>query len=374
MADHYEVLGVAQDASPEEIKKAYRRLARELHPDVNPSEDASERFKLVTHAYDVLSDPESRRDYDLGGNGNGSAGAGGFGNFGGFGDVFEAFFGAAGNGGGGRPRSRMERGQDALLRIEIGLADVIAGTKRDVEVATAVVCETCHGSCAQPGTSAVTCDICHGTGHVQRAMRSLLGTVMTSAPCGTCRGYGTVIPHPCTTCQGEGRVRATKTVAVNVPAGIESGMRIQLPGQGEAGPAGGPNGDLFAEITVAHHDLFSRTGDDLLATIEVSMPDAILGAHATLAALDGDVELDIRAGTQSGDAVVVKDRGVGKLRSPGRGDLRVAVQVITPERLSAKEQALIEQFRDVRGDAAPQFMTFKQGLFARMRDRFHGLF
>jgi len=371
MADHYEVLGVSRDASQEEIKKAYRRLARELHPDVNPSEGASERFKEVTHAYDVLSDPETRQDYDLGGRGAG----GGFGGFGSFGDVFESFFNAAaGASGGGRPRSRVERGQDALLRVEIELADVIAGTRREVEVATAILCETCGGACTQPGTSEVTCDICHGTGHVQRAMRSLLGTVMTSMPCGTCRGYGTVIPFPCTTCQGEGRVRATKTVTVNVPAGIESGMRIQLPGQGEAGPAGGPNGDLFAEITVAHHDVFSRTGDDLLATIEVEMIDAILGRVATLQGLDGAVDIEIKPGIQSGDAIVIKDRGVGRLRAPGRGDLRVAVQVITPEHLSAKEQSLVEQFRAARPDVPPHFMKFKQGLFARLRDRFHGFF
>ncbi len=371
MADHYEVLGVSRDASQEEIKKAYRRLARELHPDVNPEEAAAERFKDVTHAYDVLSDPESRQDYDLGGR---SAGGGfGGGGFGSFGDVFETFFNAAsGASGRGRPRSRVERGQDALLRIEIQLEDVIAGTVREIEVATAVTCATCGGSCAQAGTSEVTCDICHGTGHVQRAMRSLLGTVMTSTPCGTCRGYGTVIPYPCTTCQGEGRVRATKTVTVNVPAGIESGMRIQLPGQGEAGPAGGPNGDLFAEVTVAHHEVFSRNGDDLLATIEIEMADAILGRTAALEGLDGEVAIELKPGIQSGDAIVVKGRGVGRLRVPGRGDLRVAVQVLTPDRLSPKEQALIEQFRAVRPGAQPHFMKFKQGLFARLRDRFHG--
>lgn len=373
MADHYETLGVERDASQEEIKKAYRRLARQLHPDVNPSGEAAEQFKSVTHAYEVLSDPQSREKYDLGGSG-GDFGFGG--GFGGFGDVFEQFFNAAsgGRGASGRPRSRTERGQDALLRVEVGLDEVLTGTRRDLEVATAVLCETCGGSCCAPGTQPVTCDICGGTGHVQRQMRSLLGTVMTSMPCGTCRGYGTVIPFPCATCGGEGRVRASSTIPVDIPAGVDTGVRVQLPGAGEVGPAGGPNGDLFVEITVAHHDVFSRTGDDLLATIEVAMTDAILGTEAVLAGLDGEIKVDIPAGVQSGAAITIKQRGVAHLRGAGRGDLRIAVQVITPQGLSAKETDLVHQFKASRHDAAPRFMKFRQGLFARLRERFHGFF
>ncbi|MBO9577585.1 MAG: molecular chaperone DnaJ [Microbacteriaceae bacterium] len=374
MADHYETLGVERDATQEDIKKAYRRLARQLHPDVNPSEDASEQFKSVTHAYEVLSDPEAREKYDLGGSGADF----GFSGFGGFGDVFEQFFnaaaGAAGGGGGGRPRSRTERGQDALLRVEVGLDEVLVGTRRDLDVATAVLCETCNGSCCAPDTKPVTCDICGGTGHVQRQMRSLLGTVMTSMPCGTCRGYGTVIPYPCATCGGEGRVRATRTIPVDIPAGVDTGVRVQLPGLGEVGPAGGPNGDLFVEITVAHHDVFSRTGDDLLATLEVSMTDAVLGTQATLQGLDGEIPVEIPAGIQSGAALTIKGRGVAHLRGAGRGDLRIAVQVITPQGLSSKETEFIQQFKSSRHDAAPRFMKFKQGLFARLRERFHGFF
>lgn len=370
MADHYEALGVERDASQEDIKKAYRRLARQLHPDVNPSEDAAERFKSVTHAYDVLSDPDAREKYDLGGSGGGEFG---FSGFGGFGDVFEQFFNAASGSSNrsGRPRSRAERGQDALLRVDLGLDEVLGGTHREFEVATAVLCDTCGGSCCAPGTQPVTCDVCGGTGHLQRQMRSLLGTVMTSVPCGTCRGHGTVIPYPCTGCGGEGRVRATKTIPVDIPAGVDTGVRIQLRGQGEAGPAGGPNGDLYLEVTVAHHDIFSRTGDDLLATLEVSMTDAILGAEASLAGLDGEVKVSVPAGVQSGAALTVKNRGVAHLRGAGRGDLRIAVQVVTPEGLSGKEKDLIQKLKSSRHDAAPRFMTFKQGLFARLRDRFH---
>jgi molecular chaperone DnaJ len=370
VADHYEVLGVDRAATPEEIKKAYRRLARELHPDVNPSEDAAERFKLVTHAYDVLSDPDQRERYDLGPRaGFGSTGAeGGFG----FGDIFETFFGAA-QGRSSGPRSRRERGQDALLRIEVELDEVIFGTKRDVDVDTAILCETCNGSCCAPGTSPVTCDICRGTGSIQRSVRSLLGNVMTSSPCGTCRGYGTVIPNPCPTCAGQGRVRAKRTVTVDVPSGVDTGMRLHLPGEGEAGPAGGPNGDLYLEVKVKHHDVFSRNGDDLLATLEVQMTDAILGTTTTLAALDGDVAIELKPGAQSADIVTVKDRGITRLRGGGRGDLKVGIQVVTPVRLNSKEQQLIKQFSESRRPVPPEFSTFQQGLFAKLRDRFLGI-
>ena len=369
MADHYEVLGVDRAATPEEIKKAYRKLARELHPDVNPSEDAAERFKLVTHAYDVLSDPDQRERYDLGPQaGFGGAGAGGFG----FGDIFDTFFGAA-QGRTAGPRSRRERGQDALLRIEVDLDEVIFGTKREIEVDTAILCETCNGSCCAPGTSPVTCDICRGTGSIQRSVRSLLGNVMTSSPCGTCRGYGTVIPNPCPTCAGQGRVRAKRAVTVDVPSGVDTGMRLHLPGEGEVGPAGGANGDLYLEVKVKHHDIFSRNGDDLLATLEVQMTDAILGTTVKLAGLDGELAIDLKPGVQSADIVTVKDRGITRLRGGGRGDLKVGIQVVTPVRLNSKESQLIKEFAESRRPVPPEFATFQQGLFAKLRDRFLGV-
>jgi molecular chaperone DnaJ len=366
VADHYEVLGVERDASIDEIKKAYRRLARQLHPDVNPGEEAAERFKLVTHAYDVLSDPEQRARYDMGGD-NGFGGAGGFG---GFNDIFETFFGAAGGQRAGRPRSRRERGQDALVRVTLELGDVVFGVHRDIEVDTAVLCETCQGSCCQPGTSPVTCDICHGAGSVQRQVRSLLGNVLTTQPCNVCQGYGTTIPYPCATCQGQGRVRARRTVSLDIPAGVETGLRLQLPGSGEVGPAGGPNGDLYIEVTVTPHDVFSRDGDDLLATLEVSMPDAILGTTTTIESLDGAVDLEVRPGVQSGDVLTIKGRGITPLRGSQRGDLRVGVHVVTPTRLDGKERALIEEFAKRTHAPSPRLAEFHQGLFAKLRDRF----
>jgi molecular chaperone DnaJ len=368
VADHYEVLGVDRSASAEEIKKAYRKLARELHPDVNPSEDAAERFKLVTHAYDVLSDPDQRERYDLGPQAGFGGGAGGFG----FGDIFDTFFGAA-QGRTTGPRSRRERGQDALLRIEVDLDEVIFGTKREIEVDTAILCETCNGSCCAPGTSPVTCDICRGTGSIQRSVRSLLGNVMTSSPCGTCRGYGTVIPNPCPTCAGQGRVRAKRTVTVDVPSGVDTGMRLHLPGEGEVGPAGGANGDLYLEVKVKHHDIFSRNGDDLLATLEVQMTDAILGTTVKLPGLDGEISIDLKPGVQSADIVTVKDRGITRLRGGGRGDLKVGIQVVMPVRLNSKESQLIKEFAESRRPVPPEFSTFQQGLFAKLRDRFLGV-
>ena len=363
MADHYDVLGVSRDASPDDIKKAYRKLARELHPDVNPDESAQEKFKLVTHAYEVLSDPVQRQQYDLGP----QAGFGGGGGFSDFGDIFSTFFGGGQQRG---PRSRMERGQDALLRVEVELAEVIFGVHKDIDIDTAVVCETCEGSCCQPGTSLATCDICGGSGTIQRAVRSLLGNVMTSNPCGSCRGYGTTIPAPCSSCQGQGRVRATRTIPLDIPAGVDTGVRLHMTQAGEAGQAGGINGDLYFEIKVKNDEIFSRDNDDLLCTLEIQMTDAILGTKVTVPALDGDVTVDIKPGTQGSEVLTVKDRGISRLRGNGRGDLKVGIHIVTPTKLSGKEKELIENFAKGRKQPAPQLAHFQQGMFSKLRDRF----
>ena len=367
MTDHYDVLGVSREASAEEIKKAYRKLARRLHPDVNATPEAAEEFKNVTHAYEVLSDPEQRRRYDMGGDDQ----MGGFGGFGGFGDVFEAFFGAAGGGGRqGRPRSRRAKGEDALVRLSLELGDVVFGTRREVEIDTAVLCDSCQGSCCQPGTEPERCDVCGGSGHVQRQVRSLLGNVVTQQPCGSCQGFGTRIPHPCTTCQGQGRVRSRRTVGLDIPAGVETGLRLQLPGSGEVGPAGGPNGDLYVEVHVEPHAVFSREGDDLLATLEVSMTDAILGTTTSIDGLDGAVDLEIRPGIQSGDVLKIADRGITGLRSKRRGDLRVAVQVVTPTKVDHKTRQLVEELATRTKAPDPRLAEHQQGLFSKLRDRF----
>lgn len=363
--DHYEVLGVARDASQDDIKKAYRKLARELHPDVNAEPEASERFKAVTHAFDVLGDPEQRRNYDMGG----QAGFGGMPGFGSMGDVFDAFFGGGGQRG---PQSRAQRGNDALLRVEIDLVDVIFGAEREIEVDTAVQCETCEGTCCTPGTSPERCDVCGGSGAVQRQVRSLLGNIVTSTPCGSCRGFGTVIAAPCSTCGGHGRVRARRTLDVTIPAGIETGQRIQIRGVGEVGEAGGPAGDVYVEFQITPSEIWARQGQDLIATVQIDMVDAIRGTSVTLEALDGEVTVDIKPGAQTGDVVTVKRRGIGHHRGGDRGDLKFGVQVMTPTKLNAKETKLIESFAELRPANAPHLAEHKRGLFANLRDRLFG--
>lgn len=362
MANHYETLGVDQNATPDEIKKAYRRLARELHPDVNPSEEAAERFKSVTHAYDVLSDPQERQRYDLGGDQSGGMG--------GFGDIFETFFGAGFGGGSRGPRSRTERGEDAMIRVDVELSDVIFGVQRDITVNTAVLCTACNGSCCQPGTTPVTCDHCGGQGQVQRQVRSLFGNVVTTHPCGNCGGHGTVIEHPCIECGGKGRVRERRSMTIDVPSGIDTGTRMQMRGGGEVGPAGGPNGDLFIEFRVMHHDVFSRDGNDLLATAQVSMTDAILGTETEVPALDGTVTLEVPPGAQSGDVVTIRGRGIQGLHSTNRGDLKIALQVVTPTKVSGREKELVRQLAALRKDGPPVLGEFQQGFFGKIRDRF----
>ena len=359
MADHYEVLGVAKDATADEIKKAYRKLARELHPDVNPATEAQERFKLVTHAYEVLSDSENRRNYDMGG---GQGGFGGGAGFGGFGDIFDTFFGGGGQRG---PRSRVERGEDALLRVSLTLEEVTFGVAKSEEIDTAVLCETCSGSCCQPGTDFATCDICRGSGSIQRQVRTLMGNMVTSAPCGSCRGYGQTIPHPCVSCRGQGRVRARRTIEFNVPAGVEDGLRMQLRGQGEVGQAGGPNGDLHIDFSVKPHDTFGRSGDDLTCTLEVPLHDAVLGAHAKVETFDGELDVAIEPGVQTGEVITVRHKGVNHLRGSGRGDLKITIAVQTPTKLDKDQKELFKKLAGLRKSDSIKLAKHTSGFFGR---------
>ncbi|MCL6538091.1 MAG: molecular chaperone DnaJ [Acidothermus sp.] len=370
--DHYATLGVRRDATQEEIKRAYRRLARQLHPDVNPDRDTQERFKEITAAYEVLSDPEKRRIYDMGGDPL-SAG-GGFGDFaGGFGglsDLVDAFFGTTSRG----PRSRVRRGADALVPVQIDLADAVFGTTVELTVDTAVVCPTCTGAGTAPGTHPDTCPMCRGRGEVSHVTRSFLGQMMTSRPCPQCGGVGTVIRFPCPECAGDGRVRVRRTIEVSIPAGVEHGMRIRLAGEGEVGPGGGPAGDLYVEIEERRHPVFRREGSDLHATLQVPMTAAALGTTLTLETFDGPVPIDVKPGTQSGTVITLRGKGVPRLRGMGRGDLHVHLEVLTPTKLDDEQAALLRKLAELRGEEIVEgsFKAEQQGLFSRIRDAFNG--
>ena len=340
MSDHYEVLGVSRSASDAEIKKAYRRLARELHPDINPDAAAAERFKLVTHAYEVLSDPQSRASYDRGPET-------GFG----LGDIFDSFFGGGGQRG---PQSRMQRGQDALIRVDLDLAEAVFGAEKTLTIDTAVLCETCSGSCCKPGTSVRTCDICRGTGQIQRQVQSFMGVMVTTSPCGSWRGTGEVIPDPCLDCRGQGRVRAKRDLELEIPAGVADGMRLHLAGQGEVGFAGGPSGDIYLEVSVRPHPVFGRDGDDLIAILEVPVADAALGFETSIETLDGDAKVEVRAGAQHGDVITLKNLGATRIRGRGRGDLRLELKVLTPTRLDGKGKDLFKKLRELHKDDSPR--------------------
>lgn len=370
VSDYYEVLGVPRDASTEEIKRAYRKIARQMHPDVNPGPEAEERFKEVGRAYDVLSNPDKRQAYDLGGDPNASGG--GFGPGFGFSDIFETFFGSAAGARG--PASRQRRGQDALIRIEIDLTEAAFGAQRELQLETAVGCPTCKGSCCAPGTQPRTCEVCGGRGQVQRVARSFLGQVMTTQPCVACHGFGTVIPEPCLECSGEGRVRTRRTLTIKVPAGVDTGTRIQLSGQAEVGPAGGPPGDLYVEIVERPHPVFTRRGDDVHCTVEVPMTAAALGTSLKLEILDGAEDVDIRAGAQSGETMTLRSRGVTHLRGTGRGDFVVHLSVTTPTKLDEQQEALLRELASLRGEERPagRLTPAHQGVFSKLRDRFAG--
>ncbi|WP_066365310.1 molecular chaperone DnaJ [Herbidospora mongoliensis] len=372
--DYYATLGVRRDASQEEIKKAYRRLARELHPDVNPDPATQERFKDITAAYEVLSDPQKRQMHDMGGDPFGGAGGGaaGFGAGFPFSDIMDAFFGTASAARG--PRSRARRGRNATIRVELDLAESGFGTTRELVVDTAILCEVCTGSGAAAGTHPDTCDMCHGRGEVSQVTRSFLGQVMTSRPCPQCGGFGSVIRHPCQECSGDGRVRTRRTIKVRIPAGVEDGTHIQLAGEGEVGPGGGPPGDLFLEIVERPHATFERRGDDLHCTVQIPMTAAALGTSLTMETLDGAEQIDVRPGTQSGQVIPLYARGVQRLNETGRGDLLIHVSVETPMKLDVEQEELLRKLSQLRGEERPpgKFAPGQQGFFSRLKDAFNG--
>lgn len=375
----YETLGVARDADADAIKKAYRRMARQYHPDVNPDPEAQERFKEVSAAYEVLSDPEKRRMYDHGGDPFGSGA--GFGQGAGFSftDIMDAFFGGQAQGSRG-PRPRQRRGQDALVRLDIDLADAAFGSTHELKVDTAVLCTSCEGSGAMPGSKPVACGTCQGRGEVQHVQRSFLGEIRTVRPCHTCRGYGEIISDPCRECSGDGRVRSRRTLSVKIPQGVDTGTRVQLTGEGEIGPGGGPAGDLYVEIGVRPHPTFTRRGNDLLCQVTLPMTAAALGTEVTLPLLEGDLEgdhqqsttLEVRPGTQSGTQQTLRGLGVPSLRDNVRGDVVVTIVVETPSRLDARQEELLRELAALRREESPdgKVQSANKSVFDRFKDAF----
>lgn len=375
-ADYYQTLGVARDATPEEIKRAYRRLARELHPDVNPDPSTHEKFKDVTAAYEVLSDAKKRQMYDLGHDPRAGASGGGQGGFGGenlFEDLLNTFFAGGGGGGSARgPKPRTRRGNDALIRVEIDLAEAVFGTTKEITVDTAVGCPTCHGSGTGEGATLTMCPMCRGRGEVQNVQRTFLGQVMTARACPQCQGYGNLNPSPCPECSGDGRIRTRETITVEVPPGVETGTRLLLSGKGEVGPGSGPAGDIYVEIIQKPHPVFERQGNDLHVQLSIPMTAAALGTVIPLQTLDGEKDIEVRAGTQSGGVQTLRGLGASKLQRSGRGDLHVHLDVVTPSKLDAEQRALLEQLAVLRGEerVEPTVVEHQPGFFNRIKEAF----
>ena len=361
--DYYAVLGVPREALPEEIKKAYRRLAHQFHPDKNPGDKkAEDRFKEIGEAYEVLSTPEKRETYDRFGHaGAPQRGFEGFSGFEGFGsvfdDLFEGFFG------GGRGRAAAYRGADLRYNLEIPFGEAVEGGQREVTIPRLEACPTCKGTGAKPGTQRSTCRACRGSGQVRYSQ----GFLTISQPCGRCGGEGWVLESPCGTCRGQGQVRLERTIAVKIPAGVETGTRLKLSGEGEAGTRGGPAGDLYVVLTVQDHPLFARQGDDLFCEVPVSFVQAALGAELEIPTLSGRARIKIPPGAQSGTEFRLRGKGVPNVRGYGRGDLVVRILVEVPMRLTPRQRELLEEYaRLENGDGHPQASRFWEkvkGLF-----------
>lgn len=369
MTDFYELLGVSRNATADEIKRSYRRLARQLHPDANPDDpEAEARFKEVAVAYETLSDPERRQRYDtygiegLGASPDGSP----FG--GGLGDIFDMFFGGSPFGGsGGRGPTGPPRGTDIEAVLELPFEEAVFGTKAPVTVRTAVHCATCEGSGCQPSTYPSSCPDCGGSGQVRRVRQSILGQMVTAGPCARCGGVGTWIEHPCPSCQGEGRLIEERTYTVDVPAGVDSGQTLRLSGRGPVGPRGGAPGDLYVHLQVRPHADFERQGDDLIRELHLPVVQAALGATLEVGTLDGDRELAIPRGTQTGHVFTFKNLGVPHVGGRGRGDLLIPVVVDTPDRPSPDEEEVLRRLAELQGhEVAPP----EKGLRSKIRSAF----
>ena len=367
--NYYEVLGVAQDAGPDVIKKAYRKLARKYHPDVNHEADAEERFKEVNEAYEVLSDREKRSIYDRYGE-EGLQGMGGV-NFGGMRDPFDIFaevFGDLGGFGGfgGRGRQGPRRGNDIRTRLTISFEEAVFGTDEEVEIRRQESCPVCNGSGAEPGTSPETCPECGGSGQTRQVQRTILGSFVNITTCQRCEGQGTIVKSPCHRCHGSGRIYQQRTISVSVPPGVADGMTIRLSGQGEPGERNGPSGNLYITLNVRDHEYFKRRNNDVMLELKINVAQAALGDVIQVPTLDGEREITIPAGTQSGAIFRLRDLGVPVLRGNGRGDQLIVVQVAIPDELDEEQRDLFKQLADTLGTEV--IVQEKQGFVDRLRE------
>ncbi|NLL88354.1 MAG: molecular chaperone DnaJ [Firmicutes bacterium] len=371
--DYYEILGVPRDASQEEIKKAYRRLARQYHPDVNKEPGAEERFKDINEAYRVLGDPETRSQYDQFGhaafeNGGFGQGFGGFGDFGfGFedlGDIFaDMFFG----GSTARRQRRPRKGADIRVSLTIEFDEAAFGVEKHVEVSRTEICAHCHGNQAEPGTPLKTCPDCGGSGQVRSVQRTVFGQIQTSRTCSRCGGEGKVFEMPCKVCQGRGTVQAAKKISVKIPAGIDDGQVVRVGGQGEAGSYGGPYGDLLAVVHVKPHEFFARRGNDIVCEVPISFVQAALGDEIDVPTLEGDVKMRIPEGTQSGRVFRLRGKGITDVRGFGRGDQLVQVNVVTPTKLTPRQKQILREFAKASDESLP---NETKSFFGKVKDAF----
>lgn len=368
--DYYEVLGLGKDASSDDVKKAYRKLARQYHPDVNKEANAEEKFKEVKEAYDVLSDEGKRSTYDRYGHVDPNQGMGGAGgaDFGGFGDIFDMFFG-----GGGRQRdpNAPQRGNDLQYTMNIEFKEAVFGKETEITIPRTESCDTCHGSGAKPGTQPKTCSTCHGSGQQEVVQNTPFGRIANRRVCSTCRGSGKIIVDKCNTCYGEGRVKKQRRIKVNIPAGVDDGAQIRISGEGEGGVRGGPAGDLYIVLRVKTHEFFDREGDDIYCEVPLTFVQAALGDEVEIPTLNEKVKLKIPAGTQTGTYFRLKGKGVPKLRGIGTGDQHVKVTIVTPTKLTEEQKDLLRQF----GGLSPQVSSsgeHHESIFDRMKKAFRG--
>jgi molecular chaperone DnaJ len=365
--DYYEVLGVPRHADEDEIKKAFRRLARQYHPDVNKDPGAEARFKEINEAYEVLGDPEKRAAYDRFGHAGVGAGAGmggfeGFG-FGGLNDIFEQFFASAT---GQQRRTSAPRGADIRYDLTITFEEAVFGCQKEIELPRWETCPTCRGSGAQPGTSTQRCSACQGTGEIRRIQQSIFGQFVNVMVCDRCHGEGRVITTPCERCRGQGRVRNTRRVIVNIPAGVDDGINVRVTGEGEASVRGGPPGNLYVSLTVKPHPFFKRQGNDIIYELPLSFTQAALGDEVEVPTIEGKTTLKIPPGTQSGRSFRLKGMGVPVVHSSARGDQHVIVKVVTPTNLSNRQKELLREFAELEKEQN------SRNIFEKIKDAFQG--